>query len=87
VCTLGSMTDGYKQQEVDGTVSSAHVGEWVTDLVAERNRAGDDRVYRHLMAVQNPGVDGVGEDWHPSAATHRKMAEALTRFLQETVLR
>lgn len=55
--------------------------------MAERNRVGDARVYRHLMAEQNPAVDGVGEDWHPSAATHRKMAEALTRFLQDTVLR
>jgi hypothetical protein len=39
------------------------------------------------MAVQNPEADGVGEDWHPSATTHQKMAAALTRFLQETVLR
>jgi lysophospholipase L1-like esterase len=87
VCTLGSMTDGYKQQEQNGAVTSVHVGEWITELVAERNRAGDARVYRHLMAVQLPEVDGVGEDWHPSASTHQKMAEALTRFLRETVLR
>ncbi|MFP2909311.1 SGNH/GDSL hydrolase family protein [Pyxidicoccus sp. 3LFB2] len=87
VCTLGSMTDGYKQQEQNGRVTSVHVGEWITELVAERNRAGDARVYRHLMAMQLPEVDGVGEDWHPSATTHQKMAEALTRFLRETVLR
>lgn len=87
VCTLGSMTDGYKQQEANGTVTSAHAGEWITELVAERNRAGDAHVYRHLMAVQLPETDGVGEDWHPSATTHQKMAEALTRFLRDTVLR
>ncbi|WP_241758586.1 SGNH/GDSL hydrolase family protein [Pyxidicoccus parkwayensis] len=87
VCTLGSMTDGYKQQDVNGTVTSAHVGTWITELVAERNRAGDARVYRHQMAVQNPEADGVAEDWHPSATTHRKMADSLTRFLQDTVLR
>ncbi len=87
VCTLGSMTDGYKEQQQGGTVSSVHAGQWVTELVAERNRAGDARVYRHVMAVQNPGVDGVGEDWHPSAVTHQKMADALTRFIQEHVLR
>ncbi len=86
VCTLGSMTDGHKEHEQNGTVSSVHVGEWVTELVAERNRAGDARVYRHLMAEQEPQADGVGEDWHPSAATHQKMAAALTRFLQEKVL-
>ncbi|MBZ4418472.1 SGNH/GDSL hydrolase family protein [Myxococcus sp. RHSTA-1-4] len=86
VCTLGSMTDGYKEQERNGTVSSVHAGEWVTGLVAERNQAGDDRVYRHLMAAQNPEADGVGEDWHPSAATHQKMAEELTRFIQDRVL-
>lgn len=84
VCTMGSMTDGYKESPQGG---SAHAGQWVTELVAERNRAGDARVYRHVMAVQNPGVDGVGEDWHPSAVTHQKMADALTRFLQEHVLR
>lgn len=87
VCTLGSMTDGYKEQELHGTVSSVHVGDWITALVAERNQAGDDRVYRHVMAVQDPEADGVGEDWHPSHATHQKMAEALTRFLQDEVLR
>jgi lysophospholipase L1-like esterase len=86
VCTLGSMSDGYKKQERNGTVSSVHAGEWVTELVAERNRAGDAWVYRHMMAVQNPEADGVGEDWHPSPSTHQKMAEALTRFLQEEVL-
>ncbi|MCP3141553.1 SGNH/GDSL hydrolase family protein [Pyxidicoccus xibeiensis] len=87
VCTLGSMTDGFKQHEQGGTADAVHVGEWVTQLVEERNREGDARVYRHLMAVQNPGAEGVGEDWHPSAATHQKMAEALSRFLQDTVLR
>jgi lysophospholipase L1-like esterase len=87
VCTMGSMTDGSKQQAQGGTVTSVHAGQWVTDLVAERNRAGDARVYRHVMAVQNPNADGVGEDWHPSATTHQKMAEALTRFIQEQVLR
>ncbi|NMO18608.1 SGNH/GDSL hydrolase family protein [Pyxidicoccus fallax] len=87
VCTLGSMTDGYKQQERNGTVTSVHVGDWVTQLVLERNRAGDSRVYRHVMAVQDPNVDGVGEDWHPSPTTHQKMADALTRFIQEQVLR
>jgi lysophospholipase L1-like esterase len=87
VCTLGSMTDGSKQHVQKGTVASVHVGEWVTELVAERNRAGDDRVYRHMMAVQNPQTDGVGEDWHPSPSTHQRMAEALTRFIQDQVLR
>jgi lysophospholipase L1-like esterase len=87
VCTLGSMTDGYKQQAQGGTVTSVHAGQWVTDLVAERNNAGDARVYRHVMAVQNPNADGVGEDWHPSATTHQKMADALTRFIQAQVLR
>jgi lysophospholipase L1-like esterase len=87
VCTLGGMTDGFKEERVNGTVRSVHLGEWITQLVAERNGAGDARVYRHSMAVQNPQADGVGEDWHPSATTHQKLATSLTRFLQETVLR
>ncbi|MFP2923891.1 SGNH/GDSL hydrolase family protein [Pyxidicoccus sp. 3LG] len=87
VCTLGSMTDGFKQHEQGGAPTSVHVGDWVTQLVEEHHRAGDARIYRHLMAVQNPEADGVGEDWHPSARTHQRMAEALSRYLLDTVLR
>ncbi|MCE9669852.1 GDSL-type esterase/lipase family protein [Myxococcus stipitatus] len=83
VCTLGSMTDGRKEVVVGGETRSVHVGDWLTDLVSERRQRGDTRVHRHVMAVQNPDVDGIGEDWHPSAATHRKMATALSQFLQE----
>ncbi|NOK13646.1 SGNH/GDSL hydrolase family protein [Corallococcus exercitus] len=87
VCTLGSMTDGYKRMERQGVVTSAHVGDWISDLVAERQRDGDARVHRHVMAMQNPFADGVGEDWHPSAATHQKMAESLSRFIQAVLTR
>ncbi|MCP3097939.1 GDSL-type esterase/lipase family protein [Myxococcus sp. K15C18031901] len=82
ICTLGSMTNGYKEVQVGGEVRSVHVGEWISHLVEERRQQGDTRVHRHVMQVQNPDVDGVGEDWHPSAATHRKMAVALTEFIQ-----
>ncbi|MGE6757794.1 SGNH/GDSL hydrolase family protein [Corallococcus interemptor] len=85
VCTLGSMTDGFKRQERQGVVTSVHAGEWISQLVAERQHQGDARIHRHVMAVQNPFADGVGEDWHPSAATHQKMAESLSRFIQDVV--
>ncbi|WP_233585077.1 SGNH/GDSL hydrolase family protein [Corallococcus sp. CA054B] len=85
VCTLGSMTDGFKRKEQQGVVTSVHVGDWISQLVAERQRLGDARVHRHVMAMQNPFADGVGEDWHPSAATHQKMAESLSRFIQDVV--
>ncbi|MFB1484591.1 SGNH/GDSL hydrolase family protein [Corallococcus sp. RDP092CA] len=85
VCTLGSMTDGFKRMEQRGVVTSVHVGDWISDLVAERQRHGDARVHRHVMAMQNPFADGVGEDWHPSAATHQKMAESLSRFIRDVV--
>lgn len=85
VCTLGSMTDGYKQIEHNGTVTSVHVGDWLTELVTERQQQGDARVYRHVMAVQIPETDGVGEDWHPSATTHQKMATALGQFIRDVV--
>ncbi|NOK33261.1 SGNH/GDSL hydrolase family protein [Corallococcus exercitus] len=85
VCTLGSMTDGSKRMERQGVATSAHVGDWISELVAERQRQGDARVHRHVMAMQNPFVDGVGEDWHPSAATHQKMAESLSRFIQDVL--
>ncbi|NVJ15226.1 hypothetical protein [Myxococcus sp. AM010] len=29
--------------------------------------------------------DGAGEHWHPSTATHQKVAEALTRFIRDGV--
>lgn len=86
VCTLGSMTGGVKKLERDGVVKSVHVGDWITGLVEELRRAGDTRVHRHVMAEQDPTTDGVAEDWHPSAATHRKMAESLTRFIRDAVL-
>ncbi|WP_208721185.1 SGNH/GDSL hydrolase family protein [Corallococcus aberystwythensis] len=85
ICTLGSMTDGFKRREQQGVVTSAHVGDWISALVAERQSQGDARIHRHVMAMQNPFADGVGEDWHPSAATHQKMAEALSRFIQDVV--
>ncbi|WP_426750350.1 SGNH/GDSL hydrolase family protein [Myxococcus sp. Y35] len=85
VCTMGSMTDGYKALEQNGTVTSVHVGDWLTELVTERQQQGDARVYRHVMAVQIPEVDGVGEDWHPSFATHQKMADALSQFIRDVM--
>ncbi|RKH53002.1 lipase [Corallococcus sp. AB049A] len=85
ICTLGSMTDGFKRQEQQGVVTSVHAGEWISQLVAERRQQGDTRIHRHAMAVQNRFMDGVGEDWHPSAATHQKMAESLSRFIQDVV--
>ncbi|NTX50008.1 SGNH/GDSL hydrolase family protein [Myxococcus sp. CA039A] len=85
VCTLGSMTDGHKDAEGAGGPPSVHVGQWISDLVAERHQQGDARVYRHEMAEQVPELDGVGEDWHPSAATHRKMAAALSQFIETVV--
>ncbi|WP_253998188.1 SGNH/GDSL hydrolase family protein [Myxococcus qinghaiensis] len=86
ICTLGSMTDGHKETEGTDKPSSVHVGHWLTDVVTERQRQGDVRVYRHEMAEQVPELDGVAEDWHPSAATHLKMAEALRRFIEAQLI-
>ncbi|WP_338871819.1 SGNH/GDSL hydrolase family protein [Myxococcus stipitatus] len=85
ICTLGSMTDGFKRSTENGSVTTVHVGDWISSLVMERQRKGDTRVYRHEMRVQDPAVDGIGEDWHPSAATHEKMAQGLRRFIQDVV--
>jgi lysophospholipase L1-like esterase len=47
--------------------------------VAARNTAGDANVYYLAFAAQSSPY---GEDWHPTIATHQKMADALTTLIK-----
>ena len=52
----------------------------LTDIVLTRRHAGDDRVY---FLSLSPHSAPWGEDWHPSAASHRRAADELIRFIEE----
>jgi lysophospholipase L1-like esterase len=49
----------------------------------ELEAAGDKKIKQLHFDRQNAGKDGVGADWHPSAATHAKMAEKLTTAIKQ----
>lgn len=52
----------------------------IKSAISARNRAGDERI-RFLAFAQQTAP--YGEDWHPTAATHRRMAEQLAEFLRQ----
>lgn len=53
------------------------VRRYITRVVDERAKAGDQRVSLLEFGVQDGGKNGFGADWHPSLKTHRLMAEKL----------
>lgn len=77
ILTIGPMlSDEYPQgYEAETDITAA-----LTDLIENRRLQGDDRVY--LLKV-SPQTAPYGEDWHPSAAVHRQMADELLRFIEE----
>lgn len=55
-----------------------------TKAVAEQeNKAGNANVYFLALTPQNPPY---GDDWHPTVATHQKMANQLVDFIQKNKL-
>jgi lysophospholipase L1-like esterase len=58
------------------------VSMYIDGVVSERNAAGDERVVASALQFS---VDGFGCDYHPSLATHRSMANALTAELQRII--
>ncbi|MBN1605643.1 MAG: endo-1,4-beta-glucanase [Polyangiaceae bacterium] len=65
LCTVGPMLGGED-------LSRARRG--IADAVRQRRASGDDRVVAYEMQTPNPSP---GCDWHPSTATHARMAEEL----------
>ncbi|PRY44490.1 hypothetical protein CLV43_10255 [Umezawaea tangerina] len=54
-------------------------------VVEEHNRRGDGRV--HYWYYDDPRLDHLGCDWHPSLADHRVISELLTARLAELPVR
>ncbi|MBQ7990171.1 MAG: hypothetical protein IJ251_03855 [Oscillospiraceae bacterium] len=50
----------------------------IASVTSRLNEKGDDKVIFIPLTPQDAANDGVGADWHPSAATHEKMADVLS---------
>ncbi len=68
VCTYGVMGTTLSEQE------NAQVNKFITEH--------DDRICYIPLPVQDE-ADGIGADWHPSAATHEKMSELLSERINK----
>jgi hypothetical protein len=78
VCALAPMlTDEYPP----GTMSRTKAAQYIRGAVEERRHAGDRRVSYFAFAAQRPS-EGFGADYHPSAATQRRMADELVAELR-----
>lgn len=52
----------------------------VREVVQQFVDGGDDKVLYFALSPQSPPY---GEDWHPTVATHQRMADALSAFIKE----
>lgn len=67
LCTIGPMLGGQDLERAEVGIESA---------VEQRRTAGDARMTVHRMKTRN---ENPGCDWHPSLATHRRMADELAQ--------
>jgi hypothetical protein len=71
ICAVGVMlNDYYPAGEKVWTKAQT----WVSAVVQDFNNTGDTQVYYLKLDPQQPPY---GEDWHPTAATHQRMADTL----------
>jgi lysophospholipase L1-like esterase len=78
IAAVGPMlSDSYPPGYQAWTSIRADVGSVVDSLT----KSGDRNVYYFEFT---PQVAPFGEDWHPTVATHTKMANALAAFIRET---
>jgi lysophospholipase L1-like esterase len=76
VCVVGVMlNDWYPSGEKAWTKAQT----WVSAVVQDFNSRGDSQVYYLKLEPQMPPY---GEDWHPTAATHQRMADTLVPFIR-----
>lgn len=59
--------------------SLSRIRSYTKTAVKVKNDSGDNAIYSFELATQTPPY---GEDWHPSNATHQKMADQITPFLK-----
>jgi lysophospholipase L1-like esterase len=52
----------------------------VAEVIKQRRRAGDGELHYVEFAPQGPPF---GEDWHPTVATHARMADVLTQAVEK----
>jgi lysophospholipase L1-like esterase len=76
-CAIGSMMGDWDPK----TKSLTTIRGYMTRMVARINALGDRRV-KLLEFAQQLGADGIGSMWHPSNATHRKMAVQLVEAIK-----
>ena len=55
---------------------------YILSALEARKSKGDTNVGFVDLGEQNAAVDGIGCDFHPSVATHQKMADKLTVAIQ-----
>jgi len=77
---VGSMlSDSYPQGEMHLT----KVKGYLQGIVSTRKAAGDANVGFVDLGEQDATKDGIGCDYHPSIATHQKMADKLVTAIQQ----
>ncbi len=55
---------------------------WVSGVIERRKQGGDSNMSFFAMTPQSPPF---GEDWHPTLATHQKMASELVNHLKSVI--
>lgn len=81
VAAIGPMLNNFG--EPNGETRSLDLARrWIDGLVATRRARGDARVHFLEFPEQDEAQDGLGCDWHPSLATHRRMAVRLVERLR-----
>lgn len=73
VLLTGTMMSGKALDDVKRALDTAK------KAAADR---GDSNVYRFDMTPMMPGAGVYGADWHPSAASHQRMADELSAYLR-----
>ena len=78
-CAVGSMmSDGYPA----GRKALSTIRQYTTGLVESLRKAGDKKVHYVEFDPQDQ-KNGLGGDWHPSAKTHRLMADRLVPLVKK----
>lgn len=77
VCVGPMLTDDYPEGKRALTTVRAVLGKLVED-----HRSGGDQRIHYLEFPHAPAAEGLGADYHPSAATHLRMASELVTFVR-----